>query len=115
MAAGLAASAKYPGVILVVPIVVAGLGAWRRVGVAVGLAVAAFVLTSPFVVIHAGAAWDDFHRVQELARDGWLGFEKDPATPVRLRPAALGDARPARARGRRSGSSSPCADASAPT
>jgi hypothetical protein len=60
---------------------VAGLGAWRRVGVAVGLAVAAFVLTSPFVVIHAGAAWADFHRVQELARDGWLGFENDPATP----------------------------------
>jgi hypothetical protein len=68
-------------VILVVPIVVAGLGAWRRVGIAVGLAVAAFVLTSPFVVIHAGVAWDDFHRVQELARDGWLGFEDDPATP----------------------------------
>ena len=81
VAAGLAASAKYPGVILVVPIVVAGIGAWRRVGIAVGLAVAAFVLTSPFVVIHAGAAWDDFHRVQDLARDGWLGFENDPATP----------------------------------
>jgi len=81
-AAGLAASAKYPGVVLVVPIVVAGLGAWRRVGVAVGLAVAAFVLTSPFVVIHAGAAWSDFHRVQQLAQDGWLGFEDDPATPL---------------------------------
>ena len=81
LAAGLAASAKYPGVILVVPIVVVGIGAWRRVGTAVGLAVVAFVLTSPFVVIHAGAAWDDFRRVQDLARDGWLGFENDPATP----------------------------------
>jgi hypothetical protein len=81
VAAGLAASAKYPGVILVVPIVVVGIGAWRRVGTAVGLAVVAFVLTSPFVVIHAGAAWDDFRRVQDLARDGWLGFENDPATP----------------------------------
>lgn len=81
VAAGLAASAKYPGAILLVPIVVAGLGAWRRVGIAVALAVAAFVLTSPFVVIHAGAAWDDFHRVQQLAHDGWLGFEDDPATP----------------------------------
>ena len=82
VAAGLAASAKYPGVVLVVPIVVAGLGAWRRVGVAVGLAIAAFVLTSPFVVIHADAAWSDFHRVQRLAQDGWLGFEDDPATPL---------------------------------
>ncbi len=79
--AGLAASAKYPGAILVVPIVVAGFGAWRRVGISVGLAAAAFFVTSPFVVIHAGAAWDDFRRVQELAQDGWLGFENDPATP----------------------------------
>jgi hypothetical protein len=79
--AGLAASAKYPGAILVVPIVVAGFGAWRRVGIALALALAAFVLTSPFVVMHAGDAWDDFHRVQQLAQDGWLGFENDPATP----------------------------------
>ena len=32
-------------------------------------------------MIHAGAAWEDFHRVQQLAQDGWLGFEDDPATP----------------------------------
>jgi len=81
VAAGLAASAKYPGVILLVPLVVAGLGAWRRVGVSVALAAVAFLVTSPFVVIHAGAAWGDFRRVQELAQDGWLGFENDPATP----------------------------------
>lgn len=82
VAAGLAASAKYPGAVLLVPIVVAGAGAWRRVGSSVALAAAAFFLTSPFVVIHAGAAWDDFHRVQTLAQDGWLGFENDPATPL---------------------------------
>ena len=81
VAAGLAASAKYPGAILVVPIAVAGIGAWRRVGISLGLAALAFLLTSPFVVIHAGAAWEDFHRVQQLAQDGWLGFEDDPATP----------------------------------
>ena len=81
VAAGLAASAKYPGAILAVPLVVAGIGAWRRVAIAVGLATGAFLLTSPFVVIHAGAAWADFHRVQQLAQDGWLGFEDDPPTP----------------------------------
>ena len=32
--------------------------------------------------MHAGAAWGDFHRVQELAQHGWLGFEGDPATPL---------------------------------
>jgi hypothetical protein len=68
--------------VLLVPVLVAGVGAWRRVGVAIGLAAVAFVLTSPFIVIHAGTAWDDFHRVQELAQDGWLGFEGDPPTPL---------------------------------
>src|SRR5262245_14319356 len=42
VAAGLAASAKYPGIVLLVPLVVAAWGAWRRLGVAVALAAAAF-------------------------------------------------------------------------
>ena len=82
VAAGLAASAKYPGALLVVPLVVAGLRAPRRLARALGLAGLAFVLTSPFVVLHAGAAWDDLSRVQRLAQDGWLGFEDDPVTPL---------------------------------
>ena len=82
VAAGLATSAKYPGVVLVVPLVVAGYGLWRRTAVALGLAAGAFVLTSPFVLIHAGAAWGDVTRVQRLAHEGWLGFEGDPTTPV---------------------------------
>jgi 4-amino-4-deoxy-L-arabinose transferase-like glycosyltransferase len=82
VAAGLAASAKYPGALLVVPLVVAGLQAPRRLGGALGLAGLAFVLTSPFVVVHAGAAWDDLSRVQRLAQAGWLGFEDDPVTPL---------------------------------
>ncbi|HET8741664.1 MAG TPA: glycosyltransferase 87 family protein [Gaiella sp.] len=82
VAAGLATSAKYPGVVLVVPLLVAGYGRWRRTAVALGLAAAAFAVTSPFVLIHAGAAWDDVTRVQRLAHDGWLGFEGDPPTPL---------------------------------
>jgi hypothetical protein len=50
--------------------------------VAVGLAAVAFFATSPFVVLHPGAAWDDFDRVQGLAQDGWLGFEDDLPTPL---------------------------------
>lgn len=80
--AGLAASAKYPGAMLVAPLVVAGFGQWQRLVRALGLAAVAFIATSPFVVVHAGAAWKDFDRVQSLAQDGWLGFEDDPATPV---------------------------------
>jgi 4-amino-4-deoxy-L-arabinose transferase-like glycosyltransferase len=82
IAAGLAASAKYPGILLAVPILVVGWRQWRRLGLAAGGAVLAFLVTSPFVVIHAGAAWDDIERVQRLGRAGWLGFEEDPATPL---------------------------------
>jgi 4-amino-4-deoxy-L-arabinose transferase-like glycosyltransferase len=82
VAVGLAASAKYPGILAFVPVAVAGWREWRRLAIAAGLAAAAFVLTSPFVVIHAGAAWHDVRRVQDLARAGWLGFEDDPATPL---------------------------------
>jgi 4-amino-4-deoxy-L-arabinose transferase-like glycosyltransferase len=82
LAAGLAASAKYPGVTLAVPLLVAGWGQWRRLAIAAALAVGAFALTSPFVILHAREAWDDLSRVQRLARDGWLGFEHDHATPL---------------------------------
>ena len=82
LAVGLAASAKYPGVIAVVPVAVAGWGRWRALGRGAALAVVGFALTSPFVVIHAGAAWDDISRVQRLARAGWLGFENDPMAPL---------------------------------
>jgi 4-amino-4-deoxy-L-arabinose transferase-like glycosyltransferase len=80
--AGLAASAKYPGALLVAPLVVASFGQWQRLVRALGLATVAFVATSPFVIVHAGAAWDDVDRVQSLAQAGWLGFEDDPATPL---------------------------------
>ena len=82
VAAGLAASAKYPGILLAAPMLLVGWRQWRRLGLAAGGAVLAFVVTSPFVVIHAGAAWDDIERVQRLGRAGWLGFEDDPATPL---------------------------------
>ncbi len=77
VAAGLAASAKYPAVFLLAPLVVAGWGRWRRLAVAVGLAAVAFLATSPFVLVHPGQAWSDATRVQRLAREGWLGFEHD--------------------------------------
>ena len=77
LAAGLAASAKYPAVFLLVPLVVAGWQRWRRLAISVGLAMLAFLATSPFVLVHPHEAWSDATRVQRLARDGWLGFEHD--------------------------------------
>ena len=82
VAAGLAVSAKYPAVYLAVPLVVAGWRQWRRLTVAAALAVTAFVVTSPFLLLNAGEAWDDISRVQRLARAGWLGFEHDHPAPV---------------------------------
>jgi 4-amino-4-deoxy-L-arabinose transferase-like glycosyltransferase len=77
LVAGLATSAKYPGLFLIVPLVVAGWGRWRRLTASVALGVASFLATSPYVVVHPGLAWSDASRVQRLARDGWLGFEHD--------------------------------------
>jgi 4-amino-4-deoxy-L-arabinose transferase-like glycosyltransferase len=82
LAAGLAASAKYPGVLLVVPLLVGGWRQWRRLAVVGGLGALAFALTSPFLLVHPGRALDDVRRVQRLAREGWLGFEDDPVTPL---------------------------------
>ena len=82
LAAGLAASAKYPGIFLAVPLLVAGWREWRRLAVAAAPAATAFALTSPFVLLHAGAALDDIRRVQRLAQAGWLGFEHDHPTPL---------------------------------
>ena len=80
--AGLAAAAKYPGAVLLVPLVVAGYRERRRLGVAIGLGVAAFAVASPFVLVHAGEAADDAARVGERAREGWLGFEGEGSAPV---------------------------------
>jgi 4-amino-4-deoxy-L-arabinose transferase-like glycosyltransferase len=88
LAAGLATGAKYPGVFLVVPLVVAAWGRWRRLAVAAALGAAAFLLTSPYVFVHPGQAAHEALRVQRLARKGWLGFEHDHvaliAFPARL-------------------------------
>ena len=81
-AVGLAGSAKYPGLLLAAPLVAAAWLQWRRLLFAAVLAVAAFALTSPFVVAHPAEALDDIRRVQGYAREGWLGFENDLPTPL---------------------------------
>ena len=82
LAAGVATGFKYPGVLLAVPLVVAAWRQWRGLAVALVLMVGAFAASSPFVFANAPQAWDDFSRVQRLARDGWLGFEHDHAAPI---------------------------------
>jgi 4-amino-4-deoxy-L-arabinose transferase-like glycosyltransferase len=82
LAAGLATAAKYPGVVLLVPLVVAGYRERRRLAVAIGLGAVGFAVASPFVVVHAGEAAEDARRVSERAEQGWLGFENDGSAPV---------------------------------
>lgn len=77
LAGGLAASAKYPGLILLVPLVAAAWGRWRRLAVGGALAAVGFVAASPYIAVHAGEALGDAWRVQRLAHEGWLGFEDD--------------------------------------
>ena len=82
VAVGLATGFKYPGVFLVVPLLVAGWQRWSRLAVALLLAIVSFLASSPFVLVHRQQAWDEASRVQRLARDGWLGFEHDHVAPI---------------------------------
>ena len=82
VAVGLAMGFKYPGVFLVVPLVVSGWRHWSRLASALVLAVAAFLAASPFVLVHPHQAWHEARHVQRLAQDGWLGFEHDHAAPI---------------------------------
>jgi len=82
IAIGLAMGFKYPGVFLLVPLVVAGWKQWRRLAVSAVLAIATFLASSPFIVVHGQQAWHEAFRVQRLARDGWLGFEHDHIAPI---------------------------------
>src|SRR6266540_3941330 len=81
-AVGLSMGFKYPGVFLLVPLVVAGWQRWNRLAVSIILALAGFFASSPFVLVHRHQAWHEAWRVQRLARDGWLGFEHDHAAPI---------------------------------
>ena len=82
VAAGLAVSAKYPGVFLVVPLVIAGWKRWWRLAASLALMAASFAATSPFAVVHVGEAAADAYGVQRLAAHGWLGFEHDHPAPI---------------------------------
>jgi 4-amino-4-deoxy-L-arabinose transferase-like glycosyltransferase len=82
LAAGLATSAKYPGVLLIVPLIVAGFRQPRRLVVGLLLSAAAFCATSPFFIAHLGSAVPRAYRVQRLANEGWLGFEHDHIAPI---------------------------------
>jgi 4-amino-4-deoxy-L-arabinose transferase-like glycosyltransferase len=82
LAAGLATSIKYPGVLLLVPLAVAGYRQPRRLTVGIVLAGLAFCATSPFFPVHFGSAVSEAYRVQKLAHQGWLGFEHDHVAPI---------------------------------
>ena len=81
-AAGLATGFKYPGIFLIVPLVVAAWRSWRRLAIATAAMIVAFLASSPFVLVHRHQAWHAAFRVQRLARKGWLGFEHDHSAPV---------------------------------
>jgi 4-amino-4-deoxy-L-arabinose transferase-like glycosyltransferase len=82
IAIGITAGFKYPGFVLLVPLLVAGWREWRRLAVAAALAPVAFLATSPYFLVHLASAVDDVRRVQRDGRRGWLGFEDDPWTPI---------------------------------
>jgi Glycosyltransferase family 87 len=82
LVAGLATSIKYPGVFLLVPLVVTAYREPRRLAAGIGLAFLGFFVTSPFFFVHFPSAISDAYRVQHLAHQGWLGFEHDHVAPI---------------------------------
>jgi 4-amino-4-deoxy-L-arabinose transferase-like glycosyltransferase len=79
---GAATAAKWPGVLVVVPLAVAAWGQWRRLTYAGALALAGFVVASPFAVVHLGGAASDVWRGLSRARDGSLGADDDSLSAV---------------------------------
>src|SRR5206468_7738645 len=77
LAVGLATGFKYPGIFLLVPLVVAGWKQWPRLAASIALAVSAFIASSPFILVHRHEACHDALRVQLVPRGGWLGFALD--------------------------------------
>ncbi len=82
VAVGLATGFKYPGVFLVVPLLVAGWRQPRRLALGLVGAGLAFAVTNPYFIAHFGTALGDAYRVQKVARQGWLGFEHDHSAPI---------------------------------
>jgi 4-amino-4-deoxy-L-arabinose transferase-like glycosyltransferase len=77
VAIGIATAAKYPGALLLVPLVVLTWRRWGTLAASAALAAVAFAVASPYTILRAGDAWSAFHRVQAQHRHGWLGFEHD--------------------------------------
>src|SRR5439155_1044687 len=76
-AIGIATAAKYPGVVLLVPLVVLAWKRWARLAISLALALFAFAAVSPYVLVDAGSTWSALRRIQAEHRRGWLGFEHD--------------------------------------
>jgi hypothetical protein len=82
LAAGIATSFKYPGVFLLVPLVLVSWREWRRALVGVALSAVAFAATSPYFFVHFSSALSRAYQVQNISRHGWLGFEHDHIAPI---------------------------------
>jgi hypothetical protein len=91
---GLAASTKYTGALLLVPLVAAHLLArarrppeagWRRLGLAAGVAAAVFVATSPYTVLDFASFRGDLALERAHMRLGHFGGAGEPALVFYLR------------------------------
>jgi 4-amino-4-deoxy-L-arabinose transferase-like glycosyltransferase len=77
LVAGVATAVAYPGVFLLVPLVAAAWGSWRRLALCVAIGIVAFCLVAPFVVLDLGHAASQGWDAARAARVGALGFEHD--------------------------------------
>jgi 4-amino-4-deoxy-L-arabinose transferase-like glycosyltransferase len=82
VAVGLAPAANSPGALAAVPVVAAAWGSWKPLARSAALAVVAFAVATPFVLLDLGDAWRAARRVEGYHTTGWLGFEHDPPGPL---------------------------------
>ncbi|MGZ4461805.1 MAG: glycosyltransferase 87 family protein [Gaiellaceae bacterium] len=78
LAVGLATSLRYAGVLLLVPLVIAGYRQWRRLGYAAAALAGGFILGTPYALVHpvqaAQEAWSSLGAVYGSAT---FGYEHD--------------------------------------
>ena len=82
LAAGLSTGIAYPGFFLLVPLVVAVWGQWRRLAISLAIGFVAFCVATPFVLVDLGRAAEDGWRA---ARDAPAWARSGSSTTIRRR------------------------------
>src|SRR5262249_39595024 len=80
--AGIATSFKYPGVFLLVPLVLVSWREWRRALVGLALSAVAVAATSPYFFVHFSSALSRAYQGQNISRHRRVRLQHDHTAPI---------------------------------